>query len=330
LFGSLSHAGRPIISLATPARPNAKHGHAHFSDDLEEFQRMCGELSAWAGLQLVGTWHSHHELRLREPSPGDLDEVRSLTGKNGYRVWAEFVTTCSSNHPSTNSNWWGSVSARLWGESPAAAQIEVNAFYYPEPQTGAPVRCPVNLIPGISPYRLALIANPALSESILCSGTWAFPLSRIAYDRLEESVPSTCGSEHISAHLAAQISELPDEIQRSLTITTREGLLVVSLPIGCDGRVLVAYAQTAPDDFHRIYLSAGEQAEAKDVTRIVRARSMTPSLVDAYRLLCATFGSRKNHASVCTRANPSVTANTQSSRRTQKSPSKGAGNRDKE
>ena len=93
LFGLFSHAGRPMISLATPPGPLAIHEVAHFRQDIEFTKKVARTLLNRFAVQYLGNYHSHHTLALRKLSPGDILSTHSIALKNGYRTMCQLLVT---------------------------------------------------------------------------------------------------------------------------------------------------------------------------------------------------------------------------------------------
>ena len=93
LVGLWTHGSRAVVHLALPPGPDASHEAAHFADDIEHFRSTGALLYERFGVQPIGTWHSHGGLAMDEPSGGDVNQVRSITAKNGIRRWVQIITT---------------------------------------------------------------------------------------------------------------------------------------------------------------------------------------------------------------------------------------------
>jgi len=93
LFGLLTHAGRPVIMLATPPGPKAIHETAHFRQCVTFIRQAESYLKDGFGLQYMGNFHSHHSLSIKGLSSGDILGTHTIAGKNGYCRLCQIVTT---------------------------------------------------------------------------------------------------------------------------------------------------------------------------------------------------------------------------------------------
>jgi len=134
LYGLWTHNRRPVIFLATPPGKNAIHQYAHFAQDPEWFLKLNSYLRERFGIVFVGRWHAHHVIGLAEPSSGDLASIRSIAERNNIPQLIEIVATISDR---TN-------------------RVDLNCFYYGDTLSGNSVRCPLKIIPGISPIEYVL------------------------------------------------------------------------------------------------------------------------------------------------------------------------------
>lgn len=88
LFGYWTHSGAGIIQFAVGPGRRARHEGMAFYQD-EDYLTGCSRiLYASFGLQHIGEWHSHHQMRLYRPSSGDERTV--LRGMKA-RSWPSFI-----------------------------------------------------------------------------------------------------------------------------------------------------------------------------------------------------------------------------------------------
>lgn len=163
----------PTIFLATRAGPQSVREHTHFRLDVD-YVRKLGELlgTDW-GLRYFGDWHSHHRLGLKEPSSGDRQRIGRLAGRNAFREMLEVIVTFEPNEPEQEPT----VSLHPWAYSLADGRTE-------------PATALLDVTPGISPIREALVARGVLPEQEL--GNWTgVPVTRIRIGgALDPLVPS--------------------------------------------------------------------------------------------------------------------------------------------
>lgn len=279
LFGFPTHGRRIHVALATPPCPYATHQGAHFADEHVEFQRRAERLMSWAGLSLVGTWHSHHSLGLTEPSGGDCEQVKSITGRNDFSLWVEIITT----HESSDGNRRGNLVARFRQprekDCSASKVVRANTFFYRDPSNGSPARCPIKVLPGISPYRQALLSNGILAEESLGLEYSGYPLGCIRFDRLDDELKSDRCEVELSVGIRDQLEQLPKPVQHAIRVTTRDKFIVFVMPVGQHHRVQVAFDRESGDHVCAVYLFSSRSGLSEDITGTFRTRKASPSLV---------------------------------------------------
>lgn len=93
LFGLQTHGGRPVVMLATPPGRNAQHSFAHFAQDAEYVMEIAGELKRMHGIQILGDFHSHHDIPLDRPSGDDRTHIRRIAARNGIPCMVQLILT---------------------------------------------------------------------------------------------------------------------------------------------------------------------------------------------------------------------------------------------
>lgn len=87
LFGLTMHSGAPVVYRATGPSIAARHHATSFFQDGEFI--VSANAVAWeAGLQHLGSWHSHHHIGLAEPSAGDVNTAHQALNETG---WPNFL-----------------------------------------------------------------------------------------------------------------------------------------------------------------------------------------------------------------------------------------------
>lgn len=290
LFGFLSHGRRPVVHLATPPCEAARHEHVHFADDVTGFGERARRLADWGGLQLVGTWHSHHELGLQEPSGGDRGQVQSITGRNGYSTWVEIITSHRALDESDRSSGpWPFWKRKITTRS-SAVSVQLNTFFYADPMNPRPIRCPIKVIGGTSPHRQTLMYNDVLSEAALGLPALGFPRDRISYDSVEASTLATAQPIVLPVLLSEQIESLPRLVREAAKLTATDGLWVIALPVSGTHCLQVAYDRGGQHHFRAAYLMAAHGDPPKDITKAVRSWKRGFSLETIYRQLAGSIG----------------------------------------
>jgi hypothetical protein len=154
LFGLWSHGDSPTVFLASRPGAGAEHAVTRFQQALDV--HMALERLAWDrfGLQVVGIWHSHHQLRLNHLSEGDIARTMSYASNAGRRRFCEVLA------------WHG------------GGRVGLRPWVYTDAPRGAAAPSRIEVIPGESPIRAALRALPDALKAPLqaARGSGAFDL----------------------------------------------------------------------------------------------------------------------------------------------------------
>lgn len=91
LFGLFSHGRAPVIMLAT--RPAGRMVRSPQTLELDPKIQIQLETVLWScyGVQCLGMWHSHHRMRLYEPSAGDRRRTASYAQKSHRSSYTEIL-----------------------------------------------------------------------------------------------------------------------------------------------------------------------------------------------------------------------------------------------
>lgn len=316
-YGCWSHAARPVVFLATGPGPEATHESTHFAQDIEYFRRANKLLSESFGIQFLGDWHSHHFLGLNHPSDGDEDHIASIACRNDLPRMVEMILTCEGEMPDGSHT----DAAELESEGPiehsavgtflkdwrrqrkserrasgraTAGNVCAHAFYYEDARNGQYQRCPIRVIPGMSPFRQALLRCDILQPSRM--PTYAFPLP---LDRVRLQAVSSTGSPgrtevKVPTKLVEQILELPEIVKEGVETTIREGLVVVVLPVPDGDRIAIAFDSVPPHTPQAAQLIHNGEGEPIDLTEHAMERRRLGRLVDIYqRIVHLVMGMRE-------------------------------------
>lgn len=271
LYGLLSHAGRPVIMYATPAGRNAIEERALFQQDIEFFRKSNAYLWENFALQFAGTWHDHHDLSLKRLSPQDIHSTHRIASRNGYLRLCQILLTNEAEVSIPNNGRFivvkpKSKSAKNRGFSNVVSRLKpgikshrhpqsvrVHAFIYRDPAHGQPIRCPIKVIPGVSPIRQAISQNCEIPE---LRQTYTFPMARILYDCFEEKpkINDYC-DQKLPKRIYKQCLQLPEKVRDGARVTFRDGFLVISLPISSGGMMFVAYGLKKRHRVRAVYFS---------------------------------------------------------------------------
>ena len=75
MFGLWTHERNPYINIIIGPGQNCSHGTHSFHQDIDYLKHVGTFLNTEFMMCHIGEWHSHHRLRLRQPSSGDLNSI---------------------------------------------------------------------------------------------------------------------------------------------------------------------------------------------------------------------------------------------------------------
>lgn len=258
LYGLWTHAGRPVIMLATPAGPDACNQTAHFAQNPDHVFEMSQKLQGKFGIQYLGNWHSHHSLGMDHPSGGDVEQIHRVATKSNVSRMIQIVITCTQKRvpffrtPAICQKITTSL-INTMKVSPLVNEVLrpcndscetmekmcVNAFIYTDAKKGSYQRCPVTLLSETNPIRIALAGSELIHAGDM-QPKEDFPLEGIIYDKVDASHESQASQEVIPAFIIRQISSLPDRVAEKVEVHVNHGMLFLSVPMG-DKTIVVAY-----------------------------------------------------------------------------------------
>jgi hypothetical protein len=287
LYGLWSHAGRPVVMLATSPGPKAIHEATYFRQDVERFREVTEYLNRYFGLQLIGDYHSHHKLGLNKPSPGDATQVASIATKNHLPRFVQFIITLEDEAPplrkftekepsaqrsSTNCPAYPRPSMNTdprkrhhaWGpfpRQPTSRQVVLNSFFYSNASSGQYTRCPLRIIPGLSPFRMALL-HSGLLEDVASD----YPTDHIVYEQWDSPEQKRPSATEIPEEVLKQIQGLPDKTLDELSATTHEEFFAIHLILPDKSTLSVVYLWQKPHPIRAVFIvnGSGQGAEVTD------------------------------------------------------------------
>ena len=272
LYGLYTRAGSPVILLVTGPGQQAICRPANFVQDLDFCQRTNRFIESTYGIQRIGSWHSHADIALHEPSDGDTAQVRSITGHNGLRRWCDIVVTVETGGESYRRTHEGALRRRI------------NAFIYTNVEYGHRVRAPIRILAGMSPYRLALLADPRMPNRDIGEYGISYPMDRIVFDAFEPEADAP-EQESLPKVLARQLTELPAGIREHVRFCREEDWLVFTLPLPKQRTVFIACEAVRPHAVASVMVRHGDGRGASDVTQTVLSEDSQPTLSGIYEML---------------------------------------------
>lgn len=136
LIGFYDPIGNPIVFVACGPGPKADRGVTHFQQDADFQAAVFTQLATKFRMFYIGDWHSHHGLRLSDPSGPDDAKLQDLANKNGWpQLYSLIVQTKSPGGRYGNSGHQDRISAEMpnrdtsWGPEEGFG-IWWNAFHY--------------------------------------------------------------------------------------------------------------------------------------------------------------------------------------------------------
>jgi hypothetical protein len=152
LIGLWSHADMPTVMLAgvtvmlagTPA-PKSVRTTTSFEQDPESHMEL--ERLVWQdyGLQVVGLWHSHHQLTLHQLSGGDIRRTQGYSVRHQRPRYSEILTYLVQ----------GERTSRR-GEGSLGLDVVLRPYVYADAASGRALPTRIVTLPGESPLRAAL------------------------------------------------------------------------------------------------------------------------------------------------------------------------------
>lgn len=139
LLGLWSHGGGGTVMLVTGPAPNALREATTYAQPPAVHMEI--ERFAWTrfGLQVLGIWHSHHHIGLRELSGGDRQRTREYSRTTGRRSYAEILSYLSG--------------------SGGSSRVHFRPYVYSDAERLKEVRSELRSLPGLSPVRAVLEAT---------------------------------------------------------------------------------------------------------------------------------------------------------------------------
>jgi hypothetical protein len=147
LIGLWSHADSPTVMLAgvtvvLAGGPSAKSRGSSTNFEQDPETHMGLERLMWEqfGFQVVGMWHSHHQLSLHELSAGDIRRTMTYSSRHSRPRYSEILAFILRGEPT---------------EGPGI-RVGLRPHVYENAGTGLAVHTTMEVLPGESPLRQAL------------------------------------------------------------------------------------------------------------------------------------------------------------------------------
>ena len=102
LFGYWTSDGSPVVIYAIGPGANANHQAAFFNQDVDYLVTIGKVLVHHYGLQHIGEWHSHHKLRLAQPSGHDASTIADTIREKHLPQFLLCIGNCSDTESTIN------------------------------------------------------------------------------------------------------------------------------------------------------------------------------------------------------------------------------------
>ena len=298
--------------LVTGPGPDAIHQKTNFQQDIEFLKGTNEFLVKNYGIQYLGPWHSHHLLGLREPSFVDIQSTRSTAKKNAYKKLSQFIITfekwpqhasvfqrsqtrswkrkARKNDYSTSEESKNLSSEAIRSEYSSGGAnshpefVQINPFFYFNAMTDEPVKCPLKILPGISPIRLALRFDPTSS---LHWRTRTFPTSRILFEPFKVFDKPNESTSALPERISKQCLRLPEDVLNSLSWIRKDDVYILCLSSpdkACTG--YITYAIEFPYKLKAVYMGSDQKnGKTINLTNETLLRGDYTKLIIIYRSL---------------------------------------------
>jgi hypothetical protein len=243
LHGGFTGAGDPVVLLATPPGPNARHSKYGFTQDFAYFNTSDRFLMENHGASTVGRHHSHHDQKLYDPSQVDNTTSSSIMINNhSWRAFAEVIATTNK------------------GDS----TVRLDAYLIRRGSNGSLTQHPAQLVilPGTSPLRVFTFGSIVFPTADMYA--YSFPPERMVIAQPLGEI-----SENIPKEITQEVSELPIAAQQDLKAVRENGIISIELGLGQIGRVYVGYAADSPGQPVGVLLRRAEGKGVTDLTHII-------------------------------------------------------------
>ena len=151
---------------------------------------------------------------------------------------------------------------------------------------GQPIRCPLIVIPGISPIRAALSSSPALRELGIAH---RYPINKIIYDDGNHAIPQPTrdsdppAHDAFLSHIKRQTKCLPNEATGDISIKRSDDAGIIRIPIDQDHSLILAIRTESPHEIISAMLGYKDRStEPSDITDDVVSKKFPTSISSAY------------------------------------------------
>lgn len=269
LFGSFTHAGMPVIWLVSGPGPRAEHHNAEFVQDTEFMTSWQKRLKHEFGIQYIGSWHSHHRLKLTHPSRGDERAAQEYARNHHRTRTVEVIATFKEG----------------------TSDVILSPFFYPNAQKAGAFPAQFELKPGESPVRSKLgSATTSLTnvdwnlhavpqdqvgrQAITSVQGQVLTDAAISAEIIQWGEPSIV-EQQLSDYLAFQLSAL-QEVPFDFDIDYRDQIYMLTISVGHNKLLAIAIEESDADRplILQIGLIDKDKHEYRDFTKDAAIREL--------------------------------------------------------
>lgn len=282
VYGYFSHAGRLTVVFIIPPGKNAIHDYMHYRQDTDFLKKIDYYLRSKYSVYYIGSMHSHHILLKKDLSDRDIYSTNIIARKNGYHRLCQFLTTFENNrtlynhqhtyprhHEKQGQEGLKRTTTSAVKDSKGCERstdnssstfsgefVKVHSYYYDDAAYDRPKRCSINVIPGISPIRKAIMKDPELPELKDVAMPFNFSMSHIIFDSVQPEAKSSqeISKRELSVQLSDQLLDLPENVRNEVRVCFRENMILLSLPVSnSNSMVMVAYHDKPTCELKGVY-----------------------------------------------------------------------------
>ena len=127
-FGFWNNLGLPVIQYVTGQGKNSNQQVTFFQQDLKYLLKVSNAAYQSFGLQHIGSWHSHHQLNLAQPSGHDAQTMVNAINKNGLNQFFMILGNIQGDRTTVNGFLFDKENQRRYFETRWNMLHEKNPF----------------------------------------------------------------------------------------------------------------------------------------------------------------------------------------------------------
>jgi hypothetical protein len=298
IFGFRNDKNDPSIMLIGPAGPNSIQESAYFSQDLEYFNKSQEILYKNYDLYPLGNAHYHPFPSMDHPSYTDAAHSQKILDENNLPNWIQIIST----RPEMTNNRFSLYSrkkAKLTECSDIKEinesikpRVKISAYIYEPDSNAIPKEVTLNILPRISPFRLA-IAREGILDGV--DADVSFPMSCIDV----KTEQPTSGEDEFPPSLLEQCNNLPIKIKKDISYVIENSHIILTLPVTEKSKICIAYDSRDMPLFQSVFWLQGNGEDPLDATDQFHELPPNASVRMIYRKSLSFFENRLCKDSEC-------------------------------